>query len=259
MDGDGAVLSADGNSMFRAALMRIISGSQLVAAVFAGCIALVATNTDDKTSCALCAATCMVAFYHYVKLVQIRERGTRLKRADQVELEADAVRLSDWAITLTPLILDLHMLVLGRTNAFSVGVSALLCVLMVALGAWVRLGLDDLYATPLSTHPRFFISGILAFGASCGCLVAVLNNLLGNMDQDPSDGWAALFSLPWIGYGATALISIVGRQSSREEYPGWLSVFKDLVLGVLDIWSKASFAVYIGLKAMGKSNVLFTF
>lgn len=251
---------AEVGPMFRAALMRVVSGSQMLAGIFAACVAVVSDHNEDKTSCALSAATCLVAFYHYNKLIEIRENTARFKRADLVELEVDSVRFSDWAITLTPLILDLHMMRGSETNGVSVGTSALLCILMVALGAWGRLGLDDLYSSPFSTRPLLFLSGVLTFAASCGCLALVLNNLLGGLSADASNGWEARFSLPWIGYGVVALVAVLARQTaSFGEYPVWLSVGKDVVLGLLDIWSKAAFAVYIGLKAMEKEDELFAF
>ena len=45
----------------------------------------------------------------------------------------------------------------------------------------------------------------------------------------------------------------------RYGYPESLSVFKDIGFGVLDIWSKAVFGVWIGAYALGKTDPMFAF
>ena len=98
----------------RASVVRVVAGSLLLAGIFVGCVALTVDDPKAKLSCALSCATCMVAFYHYQKIVSIREQdGTRvtltkpgdvpmgqspiLKTAWQ-ELAVDAVRYSDWSV-----------------------------------------------------------------------------------------------------------------------------------------------------------------
>jgi hypothetical protein len=101
-------------AFLRASAMRVVAGSMLLGAVFATVAALVSTDGKDKVSCALSAAVCFVAWYHYIKLCKIREQeGSRvtlskpgeessgqaapLKMAWQ-ELIADGVRFSDWCV-----------------------------------------------------------------------------------------------------------------------------------------------------------------
>jgi bacteriorhodopsin len=263
-------------AFLRASAMRVVAGSMLLGAIFASIAALVTTDAKDRVSCALSTAVCIVAWYHYIKLTKIREQeGTRvtlskpgeessgqaapLKWAWQ-ELAADGVRYSDWAVTLPPLVVELHLLVDGHTHMFSVAWSCLFVVLMVALGAFTRLGTDELVPPAKNENATLARAvGFFTFLGSCVCLFFVLFNLLGGLDPDPSSGWVFAFSLPWIGYGAVALLAIVWRQFYVEGYPEALSVTKDVAFGVLDVWSKAVFAFWVASKALGYNTLFFGF
>lgn len=262
----------------RSAALRVAAGNLMLAAVFVGCVALVVADATTRLSCALACATCVVATWHYSKLLAIREQnGTRIKlskpgevpmgQAPELklgwqELSADAVRYSDWSVTLVPLIVDLHLLNGEHTSLFSVAWSALLCVLMVALGAFTRLGTDELVPPSEASGAQagdfcVRVVGVLSFLLSAACLVLVLLNLLSGLDPDPSNGWVYAFSLPWIGYAAVSGVAIVWRQMQPDGYPEALSVVKDVAFGALDVWSKAAFALYIGMKALGHADLLF--
>lgn len=263
-------------AFLRAATMRVVAGSMLLGAVFATVAALVATDAKDRVSCALAASVCAVAFYHYSRLTKIREQergrvalakpgaeptgqAAPLKWSWQ-EMVADGVRYSDWAVTLPPLVVDLHLLVDGHTRLFSVALSCLLVVLMVALGAFTRLGTDEL--VPPAKGQSATLSralGFLTFAASGACFFFVMFNLLGGLDADPSNGWVYAFSLPWSGYGFVALLAIVWRQFDAAGYPEALSVTKDLLFGILDAWSKAVFAFWVASKALGYNQTFFGF
>lgn len=108
----------DTPTFLRAAMLRVVAGFMALAACVSFCVALVSTTNEDRLSCALAFATCAVAFYHYQKLIAIREQtgvriklskpgdvpmgqATELKLAWQ-ELSADAVRYSDWMVRATP-------------------------------------------------------------------------------------------------------------------------------------------------------------
>ena len=251
----------------RAAVLRVVAGSQLLAACFAFATALVSADASDQASCALATATCGVAFYHYKKLLELREQinvrvalekpgssaPTNGAKLAWQEMGADAVRYSDWAVTLPPLLIDLHLLVGSHAHLFSVAIGCLLCTVMVGLGAYTRLGTDELAPRP-GTRERFDfvnVTGILSFALSSLCLGLVLGNLLLGLETDPSEGWVYVFSLPWILYGVVSMISMIWRNVSVEAHPEGLAVFKDVAFGALDVHSKALFAFFLSLKALG--------
>jgi len=261
-------------AFLRASAIRVVAGSMLLGAVFAAIAALVAPDAKDRVSCALSAAVCIVAFYHYVKLCKIRDQeGTRvtLSKPGEVpsgqaselkwswqEMVADGVRYSDWAVTLPPLVVELHLMVNGHTHLFSVAWSCLLVVLMVALGAFSRLGTDELVPPAKDENATLARGiGLFSFLGSCVCLFLVLFNLLSGLGDDPSNGWVFAFSLPWSFYGITALLAIVWRQFQTEGYPEALSITKDILFGFLDVWSKAVFAFWVASKALGYNEVFF--
>lgn len=263
-------------AFLRASAMRVVAGSMLLGAVFSAIAALVATDAKDRVSCALSTAVCIVAWYHYMKLTKIREQeGSRVTLAKPgevpsgqaaplkwswLELVTDAVRYSDWSVTLPPLVVELHLMIDGHTHLFSVAWSCLFVVLMVALGAFTRLGTDELVPPAKNENATLARAvGFFTFLGSCVCLFFVLFNLLGGLDDDPSNGWVFAFSLPWIGYGIIALLAIVWRQLDASGYPEALSVTKDLLFGMLDVWSKAVFAFFVASKALGYNQLFFGF
>lgn len=162
-------------------------------------------------------------------------------------------------VTLLPLVIDLHLMVDKHTALFSIAWSSILVQVMVALGAFTRLGTDEL--VPRRGDGKgvdaMMVLGLITFFLSFGCLGLVLYNLLGDLETDPSVGWVYAFSLPWILYGVVAIVAIVWRQFQPEGYPEALSLFKDVCYGTLDVWSKATFALWICSKALGIQDVLF--
>jgi hypothetical protein len=264
----------DTPTFLRSAMLRVVAGSLALAACVALSTSIVSATGDDRLSCALSFATCAVAFYHYSKLISIREQtamrvklsapgavpsgqATELKLSWQ-ELNCDAVRYSDWMVTLLPLVIDLHLIVGRHTALFSIAWSVVLVQVMVALGSFTRLGTDEL----VPRRDGGGLDGMIIFGIttlllSFGCLVLVLYNLLGNLENDPSGGWVYAFSLPWVLYGVVAVVSIVWRQMQPSGYPEALSIFKDVSYGALDVWSKAMFTLWICSKALGMNDVLF--
>ena len=264
----------------RATVMRIVAGSLLLAGVFVGCVALTVDDSKSKLSCALSCATCIVACWHYKKLISIREQSgvrMRLSKPGEAaaagqppveltlawqEIAADSVRYSDWLVTLTPLIIDLHILNGEHTALFPIAWSPILCTLMVTFGAFTRIGTDEL--VPPSNCTKSVdgivrIVGLVSFALSSACLVLVLYNLLHGLEDDPSNGWVAAFSLPWLGYGIVTMVAIVWRQFQPNGYPEALSVLKDVAFGTLDVYSKAIFAFYVASTALGSEALMFRF
>lgn len=84
-------------NFLRASALRVVGGSQLLGAAFAGLCTFAAETTEGQLSCAISAAVCLVAFYHYLKLITIRENA---KPGNEVstEMACDAIRHSDWIV-----------------------------------------------------------------------------------------------------------------------------------------------------------------
>lgn len=246
-------------AIVRSLAVRFVAGSMLLSAVFSGGCAIVATTPSDQFSCALASAVCAVAYYHYGALVKLRE--PKLKPSNAVEAvfdeaKADACRHSDWLATLGALVIDLHSLLDNHTAWFGVGYSVLMVVLMVALGGFVRFGCDEL-APSRERDTLVRVLGVMCFLAAWVCLVLVFCNLLIGSTSHANYNMILLFVLPWVGYGAIALASIAVRQFYPLGYPFGLSVAKTILYSVLDVWSKASFAMWVGARALGKEDLIF--
>lgn len=101
-------------SFLRAAVCRVVAGSMLLSAVFCAICSITAPSTHGQFSCAMAASVNFVAYYHYQKLVEIREQtatrltlakpgdvpmgqATELKISWQ-DMAGDAIRYSDWAV-----------------------------------------------------------------------------------------------------------------------------------------------------------------
>ena len=136
------------------------------------------------------------------------------------------------------------MMVNNHTALFDIAWSGILTQCMVALGAFTRLGTDELVPRRDGKGiDAIMVFGLVTFFLSFGCLILVLYNLLGNLETDASDGWVYAFSLPWILYGIVAIVAMVWRQLQPRGYPEALSIFKDVTYGFLDVWSKATFSL----------------
>lgn len=265
----------------RGAVCRVVSSSMLLAAVFAGLCAVAAPQ--NRIGCAMASSVCCTAFYNYMKLINIREQtGTRVKlsapgaapegqhpslKLAWQELACDAVRYADWIVTLPILIAELH-LKLGTVEPVWFGIpwAALLIAAVVVFGSYTRFGTDELVPPSKSQKGSSLdmfarATGLLAFIIAFACMTIVLYNLLGNVsgDNDPTNGWIYAFSLPWIAYGVVALVAIAARQFYTDGYPESLSVFKDVSYGCLDIWCKATFAIWASAHAMQLTDPLFAF
>jgi hypothetical protein len=150
------------------------------------------------------------------------------------------------------------MMIDKHTALFSLSWSGMLVQVMVALGAFTRLGTDELVPRRDGKGvDAMMVIGLLAFFLSWVCLALVLYNLLGDLETDHSSGWVYAFSLPWILYGVVAIASIVWRQFQPHGYPEALSIFKDVAYGALDVWSKATFSLWICSKALGMNDIFF--
>lgn len=171
-------------------------------------------------------------------------------------------------VTLPFLVAELHLLLHGAVEPawFGVPWATLLTCAMISLGAYTRFGTDELVPIRKDQKNSLLdgfarLSGVISFVLASVCLVLILYNLLANVtkDNDPTGGWVYAFSIPWAAYGLISIVAMVARQVYPEGYPETLSVFKDISYGSLDVWSKAVFGVWVGSKALGNTDPIFSF
>ena len=241
----------------RTSALRACAGALLLAAVIAITAAITTDVLQERLECALCGSICTVAFYHYLKMIDVRET---LKSGLDAEMAIEAIRLSDWFVTLPPLVLELHLMLNGYTKWFNPPISAMMLSGVVSLGAFVRLGADELAPSKASTDWDTIVRlvGFICFIAAFGLLAVVLCNAFVDLPVDPQGGWAYAFSIPWLAYGIVAALGIFWR----NVYPGYsegMSIFKDVAYGTLDGFCKAIFTLYVASKALENNNLFFGF
>jgi hypothetical protein len=273
---------------FRGMGLRIVACTLFAASLLSLFGFLSSTTTDLKFLEAVSATVCLIAAWHYKEMAAIRTCcvGTRRAKSDpndQVDVSAvceynvDALRYGDWTVTLPLLVVELYAII-GRSYNGDFGGEgksydglwltpvggATLAALMILLGAFVRLGLDD-----LSDLRGTNVDG----GGECGLLVLGLIPLFGSIvilgiliadlhhaaEGIPDSTLLFSFFWMWIGYPIVYLVSLGWRVcgcnhssdlSDKEEYralhvPEGLSVFKDIGYGLLDIWCKAFLSFWV--------------
>ena len=194
-----------------------------------------------------------VAAYHYYEIVKSRSGET----TTSTELEIDALRYGDWVITMPFLTLKLYAIINRDASSYdsifsNPEIGAVTSVLMVALGSFVRLGLDELSGWKrLSTLSKTI--GILAWVLSCTCLLLLLIDLGRAAGTHPDS--KILFSLifVWLGYPLVAILASIWRHldEPKTPYDVRLSVIKDASFSCLDIYAKGVFALYSGSVVFG--------
>lgn len=149
----------------------------------------------------------------------------------------------------------------------SVEAAAGTSIVMVVLGAYVRIGCDELWNWKSTC---MFVSGIISYLGSLACFVLLLVDL-GNASHGITDGYLLRsFFYVWIGYPVVSLTSIGVRLSykcfrSCGEYAGpdrynggvpeFLSLFKDSTYGLLDCYSKGILALWTAYSAFGETLI----
>jgi hypothetical protein len=274
--GDGAL---DGG--LRACWLRVVAGSLLLACVccvcslvsydFSGYAAGVVggvnvtsggvaweRHTLDRFGVWLGAGVCAVAFYHYKKLIEVRE-GSGGEVTASGEALCDCVRYCDWLVTLPVLGVELSAMFAGRFSDF-VGGGALLVfvllLLMVALGGAGRAACQGRLAAVGRS------AAVSAFGARLGAVcvgfgfalfVWVLNELWSAADAGNagaagvrSEGWvlASFVVVPWSLYGVVASAVNWSLVVGGDDHLVARSLGSDVAYGVLDVWCKACLAFY---------------
>lgn len=232
--------------------------------------AIVAQEGDDSVYvAALGTAIALVATYHYYEIAKIRTNGGSgwvrpgAEPDDEAaELQVDALRMSDWLVTMPLLVLKFY----GVLNRESFGdgydslytsqnVPVLLSIVMVALGAIVRIGFHNVVANLNSKEKELELGwlalvGLLYVGAAA-CLVLLIVELHAATDGAPHSDLLRSFFLVWVGYPLVDFVSFFVQQCVQSK-GGWLwgvAMLRDLAYGMLDAYSKAAFiAVTCGAK-----------
>jgi hypothetical protein len=167
-----------------------------------------------------------------------------------------ARRHSDWAVTMPLLVLKLYSLINNPEQDLilvSVDLSALLACVMVLLGAYVRMGLDELngFNVEMLTSGEKWL-GFICYGGSWTILVLLLIDLCTSYGEVENTAMIYAFFLVWPCYGLTACLSAWSRRNAGP-YPYNVALLKDVVYSGLDVFSKAVFAWYTSSAAFGVS------
>ena len=198
-------------------------------------------------------AICIVAALHYHEILKLRDRQPTVS----VEMQVDALRHGDWVITMPLLVLKFYALINVPFSAYdsifsSADVAAIASVLMIVLGAFVRLGLDELSGWKRLTRESLFV-GLLAYALSSVCLVLLLVDISraasGHRDRPILD--SLLFV--WVGYPLVAFFGSMRRYSDDQNTPYDLnlSLTKDIAYSCLDVYAKGVFALYSASTVFG--------
>lgn len=192
----------------------------------------------------------LVAAYHYHEMIKLR---TAEDLTSVTEWKIGLLRHSDWAVTMPLLVLKLYAIINNSEQDLilvSVDLSALLACIMVLLGAYVRLGLDELAGWKFLTDLQKLL-GLLCYAGSWIILVLLLIDLCNAYSGVDNTAIVYAFFLVWPCYGVTACMSALGRRRSSKFYPKNIALVKDVVYSGLDVFSKAVFAWYTNSAAFG--------
>jgi len=193
----------------------------------------------------------LVAAYHYNEMIKVRSNS---KISADTEWRMGALRHSDWAVTMPLLVLKLYSLINNPERDLllnSVDLSALLATVMVLLGAYVRLGLDELAGWSTLTAIEKGL-GLVCYVGSWVILVLLLIDLCLTYSEVENSAVVFAFFLVWPCYGVTACVAAWARQGSAY-YPKNVALLKDVIYAGLDVFSKATFAWYTSSAAFGVS------
>lgn len=249
-------------------------------------VADMAADHKKRYVCALSVVVNLVAVAHYKIITKIRnfDFGGSHKGevfagltwtafsphndsvATGVEMAVDAVRHSDWAITLIFLIYKIYYLagveadgVTPKTGDIfeSPGAAAGCAVLMVVLSAIVRIGMDEFW--DINKNIGSGIVALVFWVASVVLMILILVDIDTAVEANKGIINVELyksFYLVWIGYPIVSLLSILTRvvlsftqAGYTGQTPQWLTMTKDLSYGFLDSWSKGVFALWTAYTA----------
>ena len=195
-----------------------------------------------------------IAAYHYNEMIKLRSAQ---KITILTEWQMDALRHSDWAVTMPMLVLKLYALINNPEQDLLLGgidASALVATVMVLLGAYSRLGLDEMQSYKSMTLYDKLV-GLSFYLLSVVLLVFLLIDLCRSYSGVENTTIVYTFFLVWPLYGVVAIGAAYIRQyvSNPDSYPKNLALVKDCAYAALDVFSKATFAWYTSSAAFGIS------
>lgn len=245
--------------------------------------------------CALSVVINMVAVAHYKIIVKIRSYDFGAGAAENfkefkvgpfakwspflgigIEMAVDAVRHSDWLITLIFLIHKLYAL--AGTNSdgtprmgdvFETVEGVVFCaVIMILLSVFVRVGTDevwDLWKTGWNRSGSCIVPflSLLAWIGSLIIMILILVDIDTAVEKNKGAVNVELyrsFYLIWIGYPIVSFLGWGTRSwlacgasgiDYNGETPEVLSLLKDVFYVLLDTWSKGAFAMWTAYAAFG--------
>ena len=263
---------------------------------FLGFLSTLSDHTADAVTkrflCALSVVVNMVAVAHYKIIVKVRSYDfgsgaaatfaegdvTPFKSWNEtfgigIEMAVDAVRHSDWLITLLFLIHKLYALA-GKNadgtqrmgDVFETVEGVVFCsVIMILLSVFVRIGTDEVWDLAKTMKNGGWAVPILAICAWVGSVIIMILILV-DIDTAVENNKAAInvelyrsFYLIWIGYpivslfgwGARFWMGCTQTSTYNGETPEWVSLIKDVCYALLDTWSKGAFAMWTAYAAFG--------
>lgn len=192
-----------------------------------------------------------VAAYHYREMIKVR---TEEKLTNEAEWKMGALRHSDWTVTMPLLVIKLYAFIdnAGHDPLLgSVDAHALLATIMVVLGAYVRLGLDELAGwDDLSWYERYL--GPACYFLSWAILVLLLVDLCQACSGVGHTAIVYAFFLVWPLYGVASCLAAWARKEQVYDLKA-IGLTKDVVYCALDVFSKATFAWYTSSAAFNVS------
>lgn len=235
----------------RTNLVRVVAGGMLLSAT-ASALAVTTFQHDAHTApktaaCAVSAAICLVAFYHYAKIIDLRRHSHAT--ADQ---HVDAVRYSDWLVTLPALALEINLVRYADDTRTALDESTFWagCLAgVVLLGGTARFGTDEFAPPPsdeTATRKRAqqtVYLGMFAYLVAFGLLIPIT---IRAHDRD----YNLTFIVPWFAYGFLASVVGFANYNNQIDYQS-LNIIKDVGYGLLDLWSKAILGLWTTAKCLG--------
>lgn len=211
-----------------------------------------ARSTAGTYLAALAAIINAVAAWHYNEIIKVRA-GEAISRGS--EWKIDALRHGDWIVTMPLLVLKLHALVgyvEHDTILHTVDLAAFIAALMIACGAFARLGYDELHGWDgMDGFDK--IVGVVLYSGSIACLVLLLIDLFNLFSNVETPTIVFAFFLVWPAYAVVALSACGIRQFYPNDYPQFVALAKDIAYAALDVFSKAVFGWHTCSAAFGVS------
>ena len=213
-----------------------------------------AGSTQGTYLAALSAIINAIAAWHYNGIIKVRA-GEAISKGS--EWKIDALRHGDWVVTMPLLVLKLHALVGNNSDhdtiLQTVDLAAFIAALMIALGAFARLGYEEMDGFVYGTMDGYDkIVGAVLYLGSIACLVLLLIDLFNLFSDVETPTVVYAFFLVWPAYAVVALLACVIRQyTDPNEYPRFVALAKDVSFASLDIFSKAVFGWHTCSAAFG--------